>query len=152
MHFIKDFARKNILQAPGLEPTTFQLMPSCLSITFLSGICISLIDHIGCQYYGEPTVVIKRTTAVTSSITQVIHQQPCASWTTLGANLHKIFFLSGKLRLGLEPRTSEKNRWLQSPQKILRSSHFLIRRTCCNHQRHDTRETFGSLMGKQKFY
>ena len=45
---------KNILLAPGFKPTT---MSSCLGSTFLTGICISPIDHfapIGSLYSGWP--------------------------------------------------------------------------------------------------
>ena len=40
VHFYRDFTRKNILQPSGLELMTFQLMFSCLGITFLTEICI----------------------------------------------------------------------------------------------------------------
>ena len=36
-----DFMRKNILPAPRFEPKTFQIVPSRLGITFLSGMSIS---------------------------------------------------------------------------------------------------------------
>ena len=36
-----DFMRKNILPAPGFEPMAFQIVPSRLGITFLSGMSIS---------------------------------------------------------------------------------------------------------------
>ena len=43
MHFNGDFILKNILLALGFEPTTFQLMSSCMGICFFFS---SLIDHL----------------------------------------------------------------------------------------------------------
>ena len=37
--------RKNLLTTSGFKPTTFQLISSCLGITFLIGICLSLIKR-----------------------------------------------------------------------------------------------------------
>ena len=53
-HSSTAFALENILLAPGFKPTT---MSSCLGSTFLTGICISPIDHfapIGSLYSGWP--------------------------------------------------------------------------------------------------
>ena len=47
VHFNRDFGKKSPLLAPGFEPTTFWLGLSCPCITFLTRICISLIDHFG---------------------------------------------------------------------------------------------------------
>ena len=70
--------KKSILLVPGFEPTTFQLMSYCLSLTFLEGICVSLIYHfapIGSNYSGDLSAVTKTTRMLTSNITKSLHIQ-----------------------------------------------------------------------------
>ena len=49
----ENFNRKNILPALGIKQMAFQLLSSRVGITFLAGICISLIDHYQDQLYDE---------------------------------------------------------------------------------------------------
>ena len=46
LHFDRDFARTNPLVPPGFKPTTFQLTPSKLGITFITRICIISINYL----------------------------------------------------------------------------------------------------------
>ena len=44
-HIDRGFARKNPLLEVRFEPTTFQIVSPCHGFAFLTGICISPIDH-----------------------------------------------------------------------------------------------------------
>lgn len=46
VHFNGDFMRKDSMLSLGFLPTTFLLTPTCLGVTFLTVICISLIHRI----------------------------------------------------------------------------------------------------------
>ena len=78
VYFNRDFMNKNPLPASGFEPMTFQLEPSCLGITFLSGICfttINCIAPIGSQWSRDKTEVHKTFTVVTFNFTKSLYIQ-----------------------------------------------------------------------------